>query len=534
MSQLVQAAGDARRVVGIAIGKAAGSLSRRLRMGGGTTLPGKIARRVAPGVLGELSAALPHGALLITGTNGKTTTSRMLAEILRAGGERVLHNRAGANLIAGLTATAVDDADWRGRPRATIGLFETDEAALPQALAEIQPRLVLVHNLFRDQLDRYGEVDTVAGAWRAALAKLPPESRVVLNADDPAVADLGADLAAQVMYYGIDDARHAAGAAAHIADSQFCRRCGHRYEFTLAFYAHIGHYRCPRCGHGRPEPQVRLARLELQGTAGSRLYLLYPGGAMEVDLPLPGLYNAVNATAAVAAALALGVPAPAARNALERFSAAFGRIERISAGPGGPPMLLALIKNPVGATETVRMLVGATGADDGPMTNGHRHDTPTSTADELPSPLVSRPSSPDEPPSALVHRPSSPDELPSSLVSRPSSAGQIHLLIAINDRFADGTDVSWLWDAEFEPLAAHLAAAVVSGTRADDMAVRLKYAGVPESLLRVEPNLGQAIDLALADLPQGATLYVLPTYTAMLELRDALAQRGWVRQFWEE
>jgi UDP-N-acetylmuramyl tripeptide synthase len=464
----------------VAAGKVAGGLSRRLRLGGGTTLPGSVARRLAPGVLRELSAALPHGAVLITGTNGKTTLSRMLAEILRAGGERVLHNRAGANLIAGLTATAVSNADWRGRPQATLGLFETDEAALPQALAEVGPRLVLVHNLFRDQLDRYGEVDSVAGAWRTALAELPPEAIVLLNADDPAVADLGAGLAARVIYYGIEDPRHAAGAGAHIADSQFCRRCGHRYSYSLAYYAHIGHYSCPQCGHSRPEPQVRLARLELQGTTGSRLYLLYPGGALEFDLPLPGLYNALNATAAVAAGLALELPAAAARSALEQFSAAFGRIERVSAGPGGPPMLIALIKNPVGATETVRMLVGAVAGGAG------------------------------DAPSAL------------------------HLLIAINDRYADGTDVSWLWDAEFEALAGHVASAVVSGTRADDMAVRLKYAGLPEAMIRVEPELGQAVNSALAALPPDATLYVLPTYTAMLELRDDLSRRGWVRQFWDD
>ncbi|NTU84847.1 MAG: DUF1727 domain-containing protein [Chloroflexales bacterium] len=470
----------------VVAGKAAGDLSRRLRLGGGTTLPGTVARRLAPGILRDLSAALPHGAVLLSGTNGKTTTSRMLAEILRAAGERVLHNRAGANLIAGLTATALADADWRGRPQATIGLFETDEAALPQALAEIGPRLVLIHNLFRDQLDRYGEVDTVAGAWREALAALPPEATVVLNADDPAVADLGQGLAARVLYYGLDDGRHAVGAGAHIADSQFCRRCGQRYDYTLAFYAHIGHYVCPRCGHCRPKPHVRLARLELLGTDGGRLYLLYPGGAMEVDLPLPGLYNATNATAALAAAIALGVPAPTARGALERFSAAFGRIERVTAGPDGAPMLIALIKNPVGATETVRMLVGDTAAS-----------APPPATDGAPTPAL-------------------------------------HVLIAINDRFADGTDVSWLWDAEFEALGSRVAAATVSGTRAEDMAVRLKYAGLPEGRITLEPDLGAAVDQALAELPPGATLFILPTYTAMLELRDNLAHRGWVRQFWEE
>ena len=459
------------------VGKAAGGLARRLHLGGGTTLPGTLARRLAPDILRDLSAALPHGAVLLSGTNGKTTTSRMLAEILRAAGERVLHNRAGANLIQGLTATALADTDWRGRPQATIGLFETDEAALPQAITETNPRLVLIHNLFRDQLVRYGEVDTVARAWRTALATLPPSATVVLNADDPAVADLGHGLAARVFYYGLDDERHAVGAGAHIADSQFCRRCGQRYAYALAFYAHIGHYACPRCGHRRPEPQVHLARLELRGTDGSRLYLRYPGGALEIDLPLPGLYNATNATAALAAALALGVPAHIARRTLEHFSAAFGRIERVTAGPDGPAMLIALIKNPVGATETVRMLT-------------------TGTAE--------------------------------------SGAANLHVMIAINDRFADGTDVSWLWDAEFEPLATRVAAATVSGTRAEDMAVRLKYANMPEGRITLEPNLAVAVDQALAGLPPGATLFILPTYTAMLELRENLAHRGWVRQFWDE
>jgi len=461
----------------VAAGKAAGQLSRRLGAGGGTTLPGALARRLDPHILRALSAGLPHGVVLLSGTNGKTTTSRMLAEALRRGGEQLLHNRAGANLIAGLTATAVANADWRGRPRATIGLFETDEAALPQAVAETEPRLVLIHNLFRDQLDRYGEVDTVAAAWRAALIALPASATVVLNADDPAVADLGAGLAAQVVFYGLDDARHAAGAAAHIADSQFCRRCGHRYDYPLAFYAHIGHYVCPRCGHRRPDPHVRLARLDLEGATGSRLFVEFPGGGLEIALPLPGLYNALNGLAALAGALNLGVAPAEARAALEEFSAAFGRIERVTAGPGGPPILIALIKNPVGATETVRMLLGAR---DGAAAEG------------------------------------------------------LHTLIAINDRFADGTDVSWLWDAEFEALAPDLSHCVVAGTRADDMAVRLKYAGVPEEQIQVGESLPGALDAALAGLPPGATLFVLPTYTAMLELREELARRGWVRPFWEE
>ncbi len=456
--------------VAVQAGKLITGLSRGLRLGGGTNLPGSIARRLAPQVLHELAACLPHGVVLISGTNGKTTTARMLAGVLEAGGLHVLHNRAGANLVSGLTATMLNGTDLLGRTRADIGLFETDEAALPQALAETQPRLVLIHNLFRDQLDRYGEIDTVAGKWRSALASLPPTATVLLNADDPAVAYLGHDLAAQVCYYGIEDSRHASGSAAHIADSQFCQRCGTRYHYQHAFYAHIGHYACPACGLHRPTPQIALQRLELHGTQASRLLLTYPGGALDLELPLPGLYNALNALAACAAGLLLAITPAAIRGSLEQFSAAFGRIERV-VSDAGTPMLIALIKNPVGASETVRMLAG----------NGQ----------------------------------------------------PMHILIAINDRLADGTDVSWLWDADFEPLTPLIQHAVVSGTRAADMAVRLKYAGVPANQIQIAEDLAQALDRALRAVPAGATLAVLPTYTAMLDLRAELARRGWVRPFWE-
>ncbi|HET9224475.1 MAG TPA: MurT ligase domain-containing protein [Roseiflexaceae bacterium] len=499
---------DLRLAAAIAAGKAAGLASRALHMGGGTTLPGVVARRIAPDTLRRLSAALPQGVALVGGTNGKTTTTRMLATILKDDGRNVLHNRAGANLVTGLTATALSGSSLSGRLRADIGLFETDEAALPHALEETRPRLVLLHNLFRDQLDRYGEVDTVATSWRAALERLPADATVLLNADDPAVAALGEHLGARVLYYGLEDTRHAAGAATHIADSQFCRRCGARYRYDAIFYAHIGHYTCERCGQHRPTPDFRLERLELEGSTAARLYVSFPiaqarnasepsvslnsnssapappqpRGYIEIRLPLPGLYNALNALAAVSAALMLGVSPARARGTLERFSAAFGRIERIDAN--GRPLLLALIKNPVGASETVRMLVGG-------------------WADS---------------PSPIPHPPS------------PS----LHLLVAINDKHADGTDVSWLWDADFERLAGHVAGAVVSGTRAADMAVRLKYAGVEPDSVAVEPDLARAIDVALARLPSGATLYALPTYTAMLELRAELARRGWVRPFWED
>jgi UDP-N-acetylmuramyl tripeptide synthase len=462
-------------LLAIHLGKTASLLSRRLHIGGGTNFPGTLARRIAPGVLRDLSATLPQGVALLSGTNGKTTTARMIAGILETDGQRVLHNRAGANLVTGLTATILGGCDLFGHAHYDMGLFETDEAALAQAMHETQPRLVIIHNLFRDQLDRYGEVDTLAQAWKAALAVLPASSIVLLNADDPAVAYLGHDLAAQVVYYGMQDSRHSAHAAAHTADSLFCHRCGTRYDYTLAFYAHIGHYHCPSCGLQRPDPQIRLERLELQGNAGNRLLLNFPGGALDLHLPLPGLYNAINALAATAAGLALDVKPAQIRQALEAFSAAFGRIEQVQAGPDGSPMLIALIKNPVGASETVRML--------------------TSNAAVSGEPL--------------------------------------HVLVAINDRYADGTDVSWLWDADFEPLVAHISSVYVSGTRAEDMAVRLKYAGVEPQRIMVQSDLAHALDSALEALPSGATLSLLPTYTAMLDLRAELARRGWARPFWE-
>ncbi|HMP40898.1 MAG TPA: MurT ligase domain-containing protein [Roseiflexaceae bacterium] len=462
-----------RLIAAILAGKAAALASRAFGRGGGTTLPGVVARRIEPVTLARLCALLPQGVPLVAGTNGKTTTTRMVAAALAAADRRVLHNRAGANLVSGLTATALAGSGIDGRPRADIGLFETDEAALPQVIAETAPRLVLLHNLFRDQLDRYGEIDTIAANWRAALATLGAGATVLLNADDPAVAMLGEGLTARVRYYGIDDLRHAAGGGEHIADAQFCRACGTRYQYLARFYAHVGHYRCPGCGRERPTPHYRLARIEPAGIGGARLLLGLPDGGMEMQLPLPGLYNAANALAAVATARELDTPAGAIRQALEGFSAAFGRIERIDAA--GRPLLVALIKNPVGASETVRMLVEAS-----------------------------------------------------------SAAAGLHMLVVINDRHADGTDVSWLWDAEFERLAGVTGRVVVSGTRAADMAVRLKYAGIDPARMTVVEALPAALDTALAQLPPGAMFCALPTYTAMLELRTELVRRGWARPFWED
>lgn len=510
---------DPRLILAIVAGRAAGIASRAFGRGGGTTLPGLIARRVDPHALRKLAATLPQGVALVAGTNGKTTTTRMIAATLAADGRAPLHNRAGANLVSGITSTALAGASPGGRARAQVGLFETDEAAFPAIAAETMPRLVLLHNLFRDQLDRYGEVDTIAAAWRAALERLPRTSTVLLNADDPSIAALGEGLTARVRYYGIEDIRHAAGAAAHIGDARFCRACGAPYRYAALFYAHIGHYHCDGCGRTRPAPEYRLEQLELHGVEAATLRLTYPGGALELRLPLPGLYNALNALGAIAACLELGVAAPRLRATLERFGAAFGRIERVDAG--GRPVLVALIKNPVGASETVRMLTEASGAEAW-VDSSTRQPGDQATVSDADPDMTPR-----------LHRRSGV-LTPVSGQSAPNSEAQLHMLIMINDRHADGTDVSWLWDAEFERLGGRVAHVVVGGTRAADMAVRLKYAGVATERIVVVDAPAAALDAALAHLPAGATLFALPTYTAMLDLRAELARRGWVKPFWED
>jgi UDP-N-acetylmuramyl tripeptide synthase len=439
-------------------------------MGGGTTIPGHVVRIVDPGAVAAVSSRIPKGSIVVTGTNGKTTTTRMISTILNRARLRVMHNRSGANLMTGITTTLINNATLSGRPRADVGLFEVDEATFPAAVTGLRPRLVVITNLFRDQLDRYGEVDYVASLWRQSLADLPDSSTVLLNADDPRVASLGEGLAARVIYYGIDDRSLGAGTVAHAADSRFCVKCGTPYEYDAVFYSHVGHYRCPSCGHARPEPHLRVAGAELAGVEGSKLEIEGPRGRMELEVRVPGLYNVYNALAATATSLALGVEPGVVASGISGFTAAFGRVERIKLM--GRELFLALVKNPVGFNEVL-----------------------------------------------------------STILRGP---GERCVMIVINDKFADGTDVSWLWDVDFEMLAGRVSFAVVSGLRAEDMAVRLKYAGVDPALILTEADTGSALQAALERTPEGETLYLLPTYTAMLDVRGSLAAAGHISQFWED
>jgi UDP-N-acetylmuramyl tripeptide synthase len=409
-----------------------------------------------------MSRELDRGSLLVSATNGKTTTAAMIAAALERARIPVVHNRAGSNMSWGV-ATALLDA---GRERGQLGLFEVDEAWLPAVAHDVKPRLLLLSNLFRDQLDRYGELELLADRWAGLVGELDGRARFVLNADDPLVADLGREREG-VTYFGVEDDSQALPGMQHAADSKHCRNCGHPYEYEAIYLGHLGRYHCPSCGRTRPEPRIAATDVTLEGMDGSRFTLRTPEGELALRIPLPGLYNVYNAVAAAATALELGVPLAVVGEALEGFGGAFGRVETIPID--GRRLSILLIKNPAGANEVLRTL----------------------TLED----------------------------------------GELDLWIALNDNIADGRDISWIWDADFEVLAGRVRRVTCSGTRAEEMALRLKYAGVDSELL-VERDLAVSLDAAVRGAG-GERVYALPTYTALLELRDLLAARGLAKR-WSE
>jgi len=438
-----------------------GRLSRAAGRGGGTTLPGKLVWKLDPGALDALAGRLAHGVALVSATNGKTTTAAMSASIL-APRRRLAWNNSGANLASGVASTLLSARD------AELGLLEVDEFALPEILRRTRPRVVALGNLFRDQLDRYGELEHIAERWRASVDDLRPDAILVVNADDPLVAAL-ADGRADALRFGIDDPARARPGLQHASDSKYCVRCGSPYVFDAAYVGHLGAYHCDRCGHARPRLDVAAREIEPHGLDGVSFTLETTSASARVRLVVPGLYNVYNALGAASLSLALGVALEDVAAGLERFRAAFGRFERFSTGERG--VLLLLIKNPAGANEAIRTL------EDGGV-----------------------------PPT---------------------------LVVALNDEIADGRDVSWIWDVDFEPLLERAGRIVASGTRAAELGLRFTYAGFPRDSLDIEPDLERALERGLALTEPGGELAVLPTYTAMLGLRAIATKRGLTRPYWE-
>jgi lipid II isoglutaminyl synthase (glutamine-hydrolysing) len=460
--------------VKLALARAVGAVSR-LRGGGATSAPGRVLMRLQPDAIATLAGRLERGSVLISGTNGKTTTAAMAASALQAAGINLVHNQAGANMAGGVATTLLDAAGPRGSISGELGLFEVDELWLATLVTQLGPRAILLGNLFRDQLDRYGELDTIADSWERVLAQ-STASRLVLNADDPLLADLGRGHR-DAIYFGVEDDALALPGMAHAVDAKHCRRCGAPYVFDAVYLGHLGHYHCPGCAQQRPAPTVTASHVRLAGVRAASFMLRTPAGEREVSLALPGLYNVYNALAAAALASALEIPLDSIVAGLSRTRPAFGRAETVAlsvpgadGGSATRELRIMLVKNPAGANEVLRTLALEPG----------EHD----------------------------------------------------LLGVLNDQIADGRDVSWIWDADFELLAGRVRRVICSGSRAADLATRLKYAGIDTARIELQPELTRALSQAAGAEGERAPLYALPTYTAMLALRELLVARGDASSAW--
>lgn len=448
-----------KKLIAIWLGKFALFWTRALRAGSGSSLPGLLAEKIDKNILGKLAGKLKYGVIIITGTNGKTTTAKMLSEILADEGFSVLHNPSGSNLTRGIASALIFATNLFGtRIHSDIAVFEIDEATMPEATSKIRPKFVLVTNLFRDQLDRYGELDKTAAIIGSSLRGFS-NTTTILNADDPLVANLSKYASGPVKYFGIEDPNISTKSTAAM-DSKDCLECGHEFEYSSRYFGHLGVWKCPNCGSARPKPQYVAQNIKLTPET-STFELKLSAEKLNVEMQISGLYNVYNAVAAAAAAEIAGGGGPAISQALRDFSAAFGRMEQLEIE--GRNAMLLLVKNPTGANQAFASVL--------------------------------------------------------------SDAKPKNLLFALNDNFADGTDVSWIWDIDFESenLSPHTFAA--SGIRAEDMALRLKYAGIDPKKIALEKNPAKAVSGLAKLTPKGETCYVFPTYTAMIEIRNAFSPK---------
>ncbi|ODA40113.1 MurT ligase domain-containing protein [Desulfosporosinus sp. BG] len=421
----------------------------------GTTLPGKIAHWLDPEIMRHLSVAYTEGIIMVTGTNGKTTTANLLASILRGSGKAFAFNQAGANLVTGITGALIQNTRWSGSSRASLALLEVDEATVPKLCEQVSPSLAIITNFFRDQLDRYGELDTTV---RLVRESLPKETVLVLNADDPLVAQFGLNHA-EVVYYGVERTPDSVSESQETREARFCPLCGTELDYTLFHYGQLGIYNCLGCGFHRPEPKILAQNVRpLEGL------LLFQVKVTPFAIALQGYYNLYNALAALTAARQLGLSDSLIGEGLRGFIPQAGRMERFHLQEG--EITLTLVKNPTGFDQVIQTMLG------------------------LDKPL--------------------------------------RILIGINDLAADGRDISWLWDVNFERLGLHEARihqVICTGLRAEDMALRLKYAGVSEGKLVLEHDLTGALDLLQTNWAVEEAIFILPTYTLLFPLREILEDR---------
>ena len=442
--------------------KASGAVLRKLGRGG-TNLPGKLALKIDKNILGELSRGVK--VTVVTGTNGKTTTSRMIEQAFADAGLKYFSNKSGANLLTGIIAVFAQHSTLSGKCPYTHALIECDEAAFRKTSEYLPVECLVVNNIFRDQLDRYGEITHTLNAIREGITHVP-NATLCLNADCSLTASLAPDAPDRVRFFGMDAAL---GEAAAVSDAPRCIFCGAEYEYDYHTFAHLGGFRCPQCGYSRAEPDVAIVEVDALEPDSSLAQLRVDGEFLPAAVSLPAAYNLYNAAAAVAAATALGVDAKSAVRSLAHIESGFGRMERFELGEARVTMVL--VKNPAGCDRAIDYLAA----------------------------------------------------LPEGVTA----------VFCLNDEIADGTDVSWIWDAAFERLfepERKPMDIIVSGIRAEDMRLRLKYAGADEESIRLIHGATELIDLIAGCK---GDVCILPTYTAMLPLRAELASRCGRKEFWK-
>ena len=454
-----------KTIIAIIICKLLRAFSRLVHRGG-TAMPGRIALKVCPELLSIVSKGVKTVA--ITGTNGKTTSSRMVEQAFLEQGKSYFANRSGANLISGITTEFVMNSSLTGKCRKEYAVIECDEAAARRVFPQLRPQVVVVTNLFRDQLDRYGEVTHTLENIHAALEPIP-QAKLCLNADCSLTSSLALDLPNPVVYFGIEKGAVPSRPKPEISDSTHCIRCKAEYDYDYISYGHLGGFSCPRCGYRRHKADYAVTEILSQGADSSSLIMDIRGEKHMVTVNLPAMYNIYNAIGAVAAVSEMGLGARAAIDALADFQCGFGRMERFRLGKGGTRMML--VKNPAGCNQVIEFLENV--------------------------------------------------------------REKFILVVCLNDRSADGTDISWIWDADFEglsKLSGYLEKVVVSGDRASDMALRIKYAGIAPEYIETERSYEKLVSWIEQ---QEEPVFIMPTYTAMLELREVVISHCGGSEFWE-
>lgn len=431
-----------RLAIACGVAKSVTAVVRGLKLSAGSVLPGAIARRIFPNVLPELFQRAKKGVILVVGTNGKTTTSLLIKAILTAQGYKIAHNATGANLINGLATALIENTNLFGKLNIDYAILEVDENIVPILLKTSTPTHIVVLNLFRDQLDRYGEVDTISKRWQTAIAPLPKSTQIIVNGDDPTLNHFGQQLSQDVKFFGLSEPHLYLDAIPHAVDSIYCPQCGASLNYKGVYLSHLGDYHCDSCGFTKNP-------LDIDSNDWGQILI--------------GVYNKYNTIAAGLLAENLGIHRDVINEEINHFKAAFGRAEELEVD--GKAVRILLSKNPVGMNETIRAV------------NDLQKQGKTSSA-----------------------------------------------LVILNDRAPDGTDVSWIWDVDMEKLAECPGKIIISGDRTHDMALRLHYCQ-GKADLTVETDLQKAIQLALDATPPTQTLHILPTYSAMLEVRQSLLGR---------